>query len=64
MQTNRLFYGDNLTIMRERIPSQSVDLIYLDPPFKSDQNYNLIYRIMTGKQVRRNRPRQTCQTLD
>ncbi len=41
---NTLFYGDNLTIMREKIPSKSVDLIYLDPPFKSDQNYNLIYK--------------------
>lgn len=49
--------------MRERIPSQSVDLIYLDPPFKSDQNYNLIYKTMTGKPV----PEQAeafCDTWD
>ena len=47
---NRLYYGDNLRIM-ERMPSASVDLIYLDPPFKSDQNYNLVYKTMTGKPV-------------
>ncbi|MBM4132731.1 MAG: site-specific DNA-methyltransferase [Nitrospira sp.] len=47
---NRLFYGDNLRIM-ERMPLASVDLIYLDPPFKSDQNYNLVYKTMTGKPV-------------
>lgn len=60
---NTLFYGDNLTIMRDRIPSQSVDLIYLDPPFKSDQNYNLIYKTLTGKPV----PEQAeafCDTWD
>ena len=31
---NTLFYGDNLPILREHIPDESVDLIYLDPPFK------------------------------
>src|SRR5215510_1291338 len=47
---NRLYYGDNLKIM-ERMPTASVDLIYLDPPFKSDQNYNLVYKTLTGKPV-------------
>jgi DNA modification methylase len=47
---NRLYYGDNLTIM-ERMPKHCVDLIYLDPPFNSKQNYNLIYKNMTGKPV-------------
>jgi DNA modification methylase len=47
---NKLFYGDNLKIM-EQMPLKSVDLIYLDPPFKSDQNYNLVYKTMTGKPV-------------
>ncbi len=32
---NTLYYGDNLGIMREHIPDESVDLIYLDPPFNS-----------------------------
>lgn len=47
---NQLYYGDNLSIM-ERMPRYSVDLIYLDPPFKSDQNYNLLYKTLTGKPV-------------
>lgn len=47
---NHLYYGDNLTIM-QRMPKWCVDLIYLDPPFNSKQNYNLIYKNMTGKPV-------------
>ena len=47
---NRLYYGDNLTIMQQ-MPKHSVDLIYLDPPFNSKQNYNLMYKTMTGKPV-------------
>ena len=46
-RTNRLFYGDNLTIMRG-MASNSVDLIYLDPPFNSQRTYNLIYTKLTG----------------
>lgn len=49
--TNRLLYGDNVTVMRDLMPARSVDLIYLDPPFKSDKNYNLIYSTMTGLPV-------------
>ena len=37
---NRLYFGDCLTVMREDIPSESVDLIYLDPPFNSKRLYN------------------------
>ncbi len=48
---NKLWYGDNLTIMQEHMGKHSVDLIYLDPPFKSDANYNLLYKTMTGKPV-------------
>jgi site-specific DNA-methyltransferase (adenine-specific) len=44
---NKLFYGDNLTIMR-KMPSESVDLIYLDPPFNSNRSYNLLYKNTTG----------------
>lgn len=47
---NKLWYGDNLTIM-QAMGKHSVDLIYLDPPFKSDANYNLLYKTMTGKPV-------------
>ena len=43
--TNHLFYGDNLNVMREKLPdAKSVDLVYLDPPFKSDLNYNLLFK--------------------
>jgi DNA modification methylase len=49
--SNRLYYGDNLTIMKEYIPRQSVDLVYLDPPFNSQRNYNLIYKQLTGQPV-------------
>ncbi len=41
---NTLFYGDNLSILREYIPSESIDLIYLDPPFNSSRNYNVLFK--------------------
>lgn len=47
---NKLYYGDNLTIMQQ-MPKHSVDLIYLDPPFNSKQTYNLMYKSLTGKPV-------------
>lgn len=37
MATNRLFYGDNLPVLREHIETESVDLVYLDPPFNSNR---------------------------
>jgi len=49
---NQLYFGDNLEIMREYIPDESVDLIYLDPPFKSDQNYNVIFKEKNGTKSR------------
>jgi site-specific DNA-methyltransferase (adenine-specific) len=39
-----LFYGDNLIILREHIPSESIDLIYLEPPFNSSGNYNVLFK--------------------
>ncbi len=45
---NRLHFGDCLDVMRERIDDESVDLIYLDPPFKSDRNYNLLFGKSSG----------------
>lgn len=41
--SNRLFYGDNLEVMRKHIGTESVDLCYIDPPFNSNRNYNQIY---------------------
>jgi site-specific DNA-methyltransferase (adenine-specific) len=38
---NHLYYGDNLHILREHIPDESIDLIYLDPPFNSQATYNV-----------------------
>jgi len=46
---NRLFYGDCLTIMRNELSVNSVDLIYLDPPFNSNRAYNAIYKDETGR---------------
>lgn len=45
---NTLFYGDNLPILREHIPSESVDLIYLDPPFNSSRSYNVLFKDEAG----------------
>ena len=45
---NRLYYGDCLTIMRD-MPLGSVDLVYLDPPFNSNRDYNAIYKDETGR---------------
>ncbi len=45
---NKLYYGDNLAILREHIPDQSVDLIYLDPPFNSRRSYNVLFREANG----------------
>jgi site-specific DNA-methyltransferase (adenine-specific) len=41
---NSLYYGDNLDILRKKIKDETVDLIYLDPPFKSDLNYNVFFK--------------------
>jgi site-specific DNA-methyltransferase (adenine-specific) len=47
--TNTLFYGDNLDILREYIATESVDLIYLDPPFNSNRNYNVLFKDERGQ---------------
>jgi DNA modification methylase len=46
---NTLYYGDNLDILRHEIDDNSVDLIYLDPPFNSKSNYNLFFRSPSGQ---------------
>ena len=47
---NRLYYGDNLEILRnpEYFPDECVDLIYLDPPFNSNRNYNVLFKSESG----------------
>ena len=44
-----LFFGDNLSVMREHIPDQSIDLIYLDPPFNSNADYNVLFEDESGR---------------
>ena len=48
--TNKLFYGDNLTVLRDSIATESVDLVYLDPPFNSNANYNVLFKAPGGGQ--------------
>ena len=45
---NTPYYGDNLNILREYIKDESVDLIYLDPPFNSNRNYNVLFKNESG----------------
>ena len=47
---NTLFYGDNLSVLREHIPDESVDLVYLDPPFNSNASYNVLFKEKTGEE--------------
>jgi len=42
--TNTLYYGDNLDILRAYIADESVDLVYLDPPFNSNATYNVLFK--------------------
>jgi site-specific DNA-methyltransferase (adenine-specific) len=48
---NTLFYGDNLPILREHIPDESVDLVYLDPPFNSQRAYNVPLKDESGMEA-------------
>jgi hypothetical protein len=47
--SNALYYGDNLDVLRDSIADESVDLIYLDPPFNSQATYNVLFRSPAGK---------------
>lgn len=56
MQTKALYFGDNLKVLGERapdgtfrFPSESVDLVYLDPPFNSNRDYNLLFKEQSGE---------------
>jgi hypothetical protein len=48
---NALYYGDNLAALRKHVDDESVDLIYLDPPFKSDQDYNILFKEQDGSRA-------------
>jgi site-specific DNA-methyltransferase (adenine-specific) len=45
---NQLYFGDNLEVLRDKIADESVDLIYLDPPFNSKANYNVLFKEAEG----------------
>jgi DNA modification methylase len=46
---NLLYYGDNLDVLRQHIGTESVDLIYLDPPFNSNRSYNVLFKAPSGE---------------
>ena len=46
---NHLYYGDNLSVLRESIGSESVDLVYLDPPFNSNATYSHLFKDEAGQ---------------
>lgn len=48
MAENTLYYGDNLDILHRYIKEESVDLIYLDPPFNSNANHNVLFEDYEG----------------
>ena len=48
--TNRLYFGDNLKILCEHVVTDSVDLIYLDPPFNSSTTYNVLFKEKSGEE--------------
>jgi len=49
--SNTLFYGDNLQILRDYVRDETVDLIYLDPPFNSNRSYNVLFKNKTGQEA-------------
>lgn len=51
MSKNLLYYGDNLDVLRRHIADESVDLIYLDPPFNSNQDYNVLFKEHHGERA-------------
>ena len=48
---NTLFYGDNLPVIREYLADETIDLIYLDPPFNSSRSYNVLYKDESGTEA-------------
>lgn len=48
MVENQLYYGDNLEILRKYIKDETIDLIYLDPPFNSQATYNVLFAEPNG----------------
>lgn len=51
MVGNVLYYGDNLEVLRERVGTETIDLVYLDPPFNSNRSYNVLFRRRSGEEA-------------
>jgi len=49
-KTNILYYGDNLDVLQKYMPNESIDLIYLDPPFNSKADYNILFKEPSGEE--------------
>jgi site-specific DNA-methyltransferase (adenine-specific) len=49
MPENKLYYGDNLDVLRRYVHDESVDFVRLDPPFKSQQEYNVLFAGKDGR---------------
>jgi site-specific DNA-methyltransferase (adenine-specific) len=47
-RVNTLYYGDNLDVLRRYVKDETVDLVYLDPPIKSNQDYNVLFAEKSG----------------
>lgn len=48
---NTLYYGDNLDVLRRYVKDETIDLIYLDPPFNSNQDYNVLFAEKSGEKA-------------
>jgi len=57
-EKNKLYFGDNMKILRDYVADASVDLIYLDPPFNSQATYNVLFKEKSGQESTAVRPRQ------
>lgn len=49
-EKNKLYFGDNLKMLRDYVADASVDLIYLDPPFNSQATYNVLFKEKRGEE--------------
>jgi site-specific DNA-methyltransferase (adenine-specific) len=50
MVDNELYFGDNLAVLQESVKDESVDLVYLDPPFNGQATYNALFKAPSGEQ--------------
>jgi len=60
---NHLFHSDNFHILRDHLATESADLIYLDPPFNSKRDYNLLFKSPVASALRADGSRATGSTL-